>query len=141
MTKKPRKITRDTPVAELEALRLLWQRGPATVRDVREELERKGRLLAHTTVLTLLERLEKKGHVECNRDGPANIYRPTVSREQVTTDRLVALVEQLGEGQAAPLVLRLVEMHELSSEDIRQLRQLLSKLEVENKKRKKRKKR
>ncbi len=46
-----------------------------------------------------------------------------------------------GEGQAAPLVLRLVEMHELSSEDIRQLRQLLSKLEVENKKRKKRKKR
>ena len=141
MTKKDRKITRDIPVAELEVLRLLWQLGDGTVRDVREELKRKGRQLAHTTVLTLLERLEKKGYVECNRDGPANIYNPTISREQVTTDRLVALVEQLGEGQAAPLVLRLVEMHELSSEDIRQLRQLLSKLEVENKKRKKRKKR
>lgn len=141
MTKKPRKIARDIPVAELEVLRLLWQLGDGTVRDVREELKRKGRQLAHTTVLTLFERLEKKGYVECNRDGPANLYHPTISREQVTTDRLMALVDQLGEGQAAPLVLRLVEMHELSSEDIRQLRQLLSKLEVENKKRKKRKKR
>lgn len=141
MGKKDRKIARDIPVAELEVLSVLWRLDRGTVRDVREELHRRGRRLAHTTVLTLFERLERKGYVECDRDGPANIYRPTISREQVTTDRLAALVDQLGEGRVAPLVLRLVEMHDLSPEDIHELRQLLSRLEAENRKRKKRRKR
>ena len=141
MARQGKKIRRDIPVAELEVLRVLWQLDRGTVRDVREELTRKGRRLAHTTILTLFERLEKKGYVECDRSGAANLYRPTVSRDEVTTDRLTSLVDQLGDGRAAPLVLRLVEMHELSPEDIRQLREVLSRLEGESRTRRKRKKR
>ena len=127
-------LSRDIPETELEVLNALWRLGGGSVREVREELRGKGRHLAHTTVLTLLGRLERRGHVECNRDGAANVYRPLISREEVTADRLRALVAQLGEGKATPLILQLVQSHELSREDIRQLRKLLGELEAETRK-------
>ena len=123
---------RDIATAELEVLRALWRSGSGTVRDVLEELHREGRRLAYTTVLTLLGRLERKGHVtRGKKDGLAHVYRPRIARERVTADRLGTLVAQLGEGEAAPLILQLVQAHKLSATDIRQLRELLDRLEAE----------
>ena len=120
---------RDIPAAELDVLSALWRVGSGTVREVLEELRQEGRQLAYTTVLTLLGRLERKGYVTRSRkDSPAHVYRPRISRERVTADRLGTLV-RLAEGQAAPLVLQLVQAHRLSAHDIRQLRELLDKLE------------
>ena len=121
---------RDIPAAELDVLSTLWRLGSGTVRDVLDELRQGGRHLAYTTVLTLLARLERKGYVGRSRkDSPAHVYRPRISRERVTADRLGTLV-RLAEGQAAPLVLQLVQAHQLSTDDIRQLRELLDKLEA-----------
>ena len=55
--------------AELGVLKALWERGPATVRDLRAHLEAQGRRWAYTTVQTLLQRLEAKGCVSCERGG------------------------------------------------------------------------
>jgi predicted transcriptional regulator len=124
--------SREIPAAEMDVLRVLWRLGSGTVREVMDELGRRGRRLAYTTVLTLLGRLERKACVARNKkEGLADVYRPRISRERVTADRLGALVEQLGDGQALPLVLQLVQTHKLSTDDIRHLRRLLVRLEEE----------
>jgi BlaI family transcriptional regulator, penicillinase repressor len=123
---------REIPAAEMDVLRTLWKLKTGTVREVMEELAARHRRLAYTTVLTLLTRLERKGCVvRVNKEGLADVYRPKISRQRVTADRLGALVEQLGDGQALPLVLQLVQTHKLSADDIKHLRRLLLRLEEE----------
>ena len=125
-------VSREIPAAEMDVLRALWRLQSGTVREAMDELRRRGRRLAYTTVLTLLGRLERKGCVvRTKKEGLADVYRPRITRERVTADRLGALVEQLADGQALPLVLQLVQAHKLSSDDIRHLRQLLARLEEE----------
>ncbi len=126
-----KKSGRDIPAAELEVMGILWRRGRGTVRDVLEDLRKQGRRLAYTTVLTLLGRLEKRGYVQKKSDRQAHLWRPRISKERVTADRVGSLVENLGGGQALPLILRLVESQKLSGDDIRQLRELLTQLEEE----------
>ena len=126
---------RDIPSAELEVLGALWRLGSGTVREVREALRRTGRRLAYTTVLTLLGRLERRGYVHSTKATLAHVYRPRITRERVTADRLGALVKQMGPGQAPSLILKLVEAQHLSAEDIRELRDLLTELEGEARKR------
>lgn len=88
-TKTAREIP---PRLELECLRALWRLGPASVHDVRAELEPK-RPLAYTTVMTLLERLERKG-VACRRkQGRAFIYEAAVDRETLRREAVRELLE------------------------------------------------
>jgi len=116
--------------AEMDVLGALWRLGSGTVRDVLEDLERQARRLAYTTVLTLLGRLERKGYVARNKtDALAHVYRPRISRDRVLAARLGTMVKQLGDGEAAPLIMQLVQAHKLSPDDIRQLRGVLAELE------------
>ncbi len=112
---------------ELRVLRVLWEQGPGTVRQVNGKL----RHWAYTTVQTLLTRLEKKGYVACDRSGFAHVFRARVSRDQLMRRRLGELVQQLSDGVATPAVLALVEDHRFSSEEIEQFRRLLDQLEAD----------
>lgn len=70
----------------------LWTNGRATVAEVRQALENRGRKLAYTTVLTVMDRLARKGVVERRKDGRAGVYIPRVSRDEMrkrALDRLV----------------------------------------------------
>ena len=69
------------PPLELECLRILWQLGSGSVRDVREELL-KTRPLAYTTVMTVMDRLATRGAVERQKKGRAFHYVPRLDREQ-----------------------------------------------------------
>ncbi len=75
---------------ELEALKVLWERGEATVRDVCDAINQRGGdcALAYTTVLSLLQVMEQKGLVSHRRDGKAYVYAPRI--EQVKTYRELA---------------------------------------------------
>jgi BlaI family penicillinase repressor len=112
---------------EFEVLKVLWEHGPGTVREVHDRLSR----WAYTTVQTLLIRLEKKGYVACDRSGFAHVFRPLVSRDKLIRRRLSDLAEQLSDGAATPLVLALVEDHRFSADEIARFRQLLDRLEAE----------
>lgn len=82
----------------------LWKRGPATVRDVVDDLER-SRDLAYTTVMTVMVRLQGKGLLERERSGKTYVYRPVRTRREhevrVSRDLARGLVSQFGDAALA----------------------------------------
>jgi BlaI family transcriptional regulator, penicillinase repressor len=116
--------------AELQVLRALWDGGPATVREVLNHLHAHGRLVAYTTVLTFLSRLEQKGFVKSDKSGLAYVYRATVTRHQVTRSRLKTVLDQLFDGEAAPLVLQLMKTEKFSPDEIAELQKLIDQLDA-----------
>lgn len=122
----------DLGAAELEVLNVLWDSGPATVRQVMRRLHDGGRRVAYTTVLTFLTRLEQKGFVRSNKSEIAYVYRAAVTRERVRKSRLSELVEGLYDGAAGPLVLQLVRTGKLQREEIAELHRLIEELDTES---------
>jgi predicted transcriptional regulator len=114
---------------ELDLLKVLWEHGPGTVRDINRRARRQGRRWAYTTVLTMLQRLEAKGYVTSDKSGLAHVFEAAVSRECLLRQRLSDLADQLCEGTATPLVLALVEGQRFTPEEIERFRQLLDQLE------------
>ena len=70
------------PELELEVMKVLWRRDAATVADVQEELKAE-RPLAYTTVMTVLDRLARKGAADRDKQGRGYLYRPAVSEQEV----------------------------------------------------------
>lgn len=114
--------------AELDVLKVLWQHGPSTVRDVNERLETQNRSWAYNTVLTLLSRLRDKGYVRSEKQGMAHVFEPIVSREKLLQQRLADLTDRVCDGTASPLLHALVEGHRFSPDEIKHFRQLLDEL-------------
>jgi len=114
--------------AELEVLKVLWNRGGMTVRDVAAALRKQRRRLAYNTVLTLLSRLREKGYVDADRRETAHLFRAVVTRDGLLGSSLAALADRVCDGTASPLLLALVKDQRLSQEEIAELRQLLDSL-------------
>ncbi len=123
----------DLGTAELEVLKTLWDEGPCTVRQVLNHLHEQGRQVAYTTVLTFLSRLEQKQFVKSDKSDQAYVYRPLVSRQKVTTSRLRAVIEQLYDGAAAPMVLQLMRDENFSRDEIAALQNLIDQLDSKRK--------
>jgi predicted transcriptional regulator len=113
--------------AEREVLKVLWDYGPGTVRKINEVLKRRGRRWAYTTVATLLQRLGVKRYVTGDPSAVAHVYRAVITREELLERRLKDTAEELCDGQAAPLILALVQSSRLSADELGRLRQLLDK--------------
>ena len=84
--------------AEFDVLKVLWDSGPGTVREVMTELHERGRRVAYTTVQTLLSRLEQKGFVTSNKSELAFVFRAKLTKEKVRRSRLQWLVRHLYDG-------------------------------------------
>jgi predicted transcriptional regulator len=115
---------------EFEVLRVLWEHGPGTVRQIDGVLRAGGRSWAYTTVLTLLQRLEAKGYVDRETEGIAHVYRAAVSRETLLSTRLRELADRFTGGAATPLVQALVAGHRFTPDEIEQFRELLDRIEA-----------
>ena len=96
----PREIP---PPLELECLRALWELGPAQVKDVRGIVCRR-RQLAYTTIMTILERLARKGVVGRHKVGRSFVYEPLVGRDHLQKLAVGQLVETLFEGSVEKLL-------------------------------------
>ena len=119
---------------ELDLLKMLWEHGPGTVREINAWSRRQGRRWAYTTVLTMLQRLEAKGFVSSDKSGMAHVFRPMVTRDKLLRRRLKDLANELCGGIATPLMLALVEQQRFTPAEISQFRQLLDQLENKKKK-------
>ena len=122
------------PISETEqaVLKVLWDLGRGTVREVLDALNGLGHSWAYTTVQTLLTRLMAKGYVAADRTGPAHVYRAAVSRGELLQQRLTDLADTYCEGTTSPLMLALVEGGELTPVEIARFREMLDKLEAES---------
>jgi BlaI family transcriptional regulator, penicillinase repressor len=111
--------------AELEILRALWHRGPSTVRDVLEAMERK-EPAGYTTVLKLLQIMTEKGLVTRDASARTHVYR-AVASEATTQRRLVSdLVDRAFGGSALALVLHALSTTPASQTELEQIRHLLN---------------
>jgi predicted transcriptional regulator len=96
------KVANVNRLGELERaiMEVLWDtREPLTVRKVSESLPQRN--LAHTTVMTVLDRLAKKGFARRNRDGRAWRYRPAATRESYVAELMLTALDQTGDRSAA----------------------------------------
>lgn len=105
---------------QFTVLKVLWDRGPSTVREVRDGLPG-GDRLPYTTVLGLLQTMEKAGLVAHDRAGQAHRYRPTLSRRDATGRLLRDFLGRFFRGSASELVLGLVDADQLSPDDLRDI--------------------
>jgi predicted transcriptional regulator len=102
---------------ELEIMKVVWSRGHATVRDVYEALLAE-RTIAYTTVMTMMNVLEKKGHLRKKAEGRSFLYRPTRPQRQVVGSMVRDFVQRVFGGSAAPLLAHLVEEERLTPEEL-----------------------
>jgi BlaI family transcriptional regulator, penicillinase repressor len=105
---------------ELEIMKVVWDLGDATVRDVYEQL-RLRRQVAYTTVMTMMRILERKGHLRVSRGNRAYLYRPARPRQRVLADMVREFVDRVFGGSAEPLVQHLIRDRHLSEQDLSEI--------------------
>ena len=120
MAGEPRKPTD----AELGILRVLWARGPSTVREVAEAM---GRAESYTTVLKLLQIMTEKGLVGRDVRQRTHVYEAAYSEDETQKQIVGELLDRVFDGSAAKLVLQALEARTASPEEIEEIRTLLAK--------------
>jgi predicted transcriptional regulator len=114
---------RDLRLTPLEAVIMdcVWDLSQATVRQVQEQLN-PTRPMAYNTVLTMMGILREKGFLRSRREGRADLYEPTVTREQVGRRSLRELCDRFFAGSARGMVSELLDSQRLSVDEIRAIR-------------------
>lgn len=107
--------------AEQRVMRVLWEKGEASVREVTEALE-KTYPVAYNTVLTILRILTDKDYVIPRQDGRAFIYKPAVSRAEARSRALRKMVSTFFEGSPKELAQHLIRTQKLSAKELKALK-------------------
>jgi BlaI family transcriptional regulator, penicillinase repressor len=131
MMLEPMKTPRPTD-AELAILRVLWERGPSTVRQVHDILTRE-RPTAYTTALKLLQIMTDKGLVRRDEADRTHVYHPKLSEEQTQRQLIRDLVDRAFGGSASKLVLQALSVKRASAEELVEIQRLLDSRKVQDK--------
>ena len=112
---------------ELEILKVLWDEAPLLVREVRARLEERGnRKLAHSSVITMLNIMHRKGFLKRRKEGKSFRFWPA-QHKQRTVGRMTAdLMSKLFNGSPAALVLNLLEHSEVDAEELAEIRKVVA---------------
>ncbi len=124
MRQTPQKPT----ASELEILRVLWLRGPSTVREVHDALSEK-KSLGYTTVLKLLQIMTTKGTVRRNETQRAHVYEACLPAEQTKRQIAGDMLQRVFEGSASQLMMHALAGGKASPDEIHELRRLLDEYE------------
>jgi BlaI family transcriptional regulator, penicillinase repressor len=123
------KLSPQKPTAsELEILRVLWTRGPSTVREVHDSLK-ETKTLGYTTVLKLLQIMTAKGIVRRNETERAHVYQAGVPAAQTKRQLAGDMLQRVFEGSASDLMMHALAGKRTSREEIEELRRLLDEYE------------
>lgn len=110
---------------ELQVLSVLWDRGESTVREVLQELP-DGKARAYTTVLTILQLMEKKGLVGHTRQGLTYVYRAAVDRERVVAPVVRSLLQNVFGGDPSAVVQSLLDCGGVDPEQLKEIRRIIN---------------
>jgi BlaI family transcriptional regulator, penicillinase repressor len=109
---------------ELEIMKVVWDKGSGTVRDVYEALLER-RKIAYTTVMTMLNILEDKGHLKKAQGEKAYVYRPAKPKQQVIRGMVREFLDRVFNGSAEPLVAHLIEDRKLTRAELDELSRMV----------------
>jgi len=123
MTRSPKPTA-----SELEILRVLWSRGPSTVREVHDTLSEK-KAQGYTTVLKLLQIMTSKGLVRRNEMQRAHVYEACLPAEQTKRQLAGDMLQRVFEGSASQLIMHALAGNKASPEEIEEIRRLLDEYE------------
>ncbi len=116
---------------EMEVARVLWEIGPASVREIHEAVL-KDRECDFATVQTYLRRMESKGYATSKLEGRVRIYAAKARPRTVIRETVDDLVERLFGGETMPLVRHLIEERGIGAADIAELRKLVDSLDPDD---------
>ena len=111
---------------ELQIMKIVWQLGTATVREVYEEFL-KSRKIAYTTVMSMMGILEQKGRLRKTQRDRAYVYSPTESKGEVVGSMVHEFVKRVFDGSAKPLLVHLAENKKISQKELDEISGLLKK--------------
>ncbi len=111
---------------ELQIMKIVWQLGTATVREVYEEFL-KSRKIAYTTVMSMMGILEQKGRLRKTQRDRAYVYSPTESKGEVVGNMVHEFVKRVFDGSAKPLLVHLAENKKISQKELDEISGLLKK--------------
>lgn len=111
---------------ELEALKVLWRRGRATVREIYGELKPRDGELAYTTALSLLQTMEQKGLVGHEPAGKAYAYYAKVRRDSVVRKLAGSFLDQVFDGAVSEYVARALQSRRPSLEELEELETMIA---------------
>jgi predicted transcriptional regulator len=109
---------------ELEIMKIVWQQGSATVRNVYETLLEQ-RKIAYTTVMTMMKIMEKKKYLEKHSRGRAYVYQASRPKKQMIREMVSEFVNRVFNGSAEPLLAHLIEDRHLSDKELRKVAKMI----------------
>jgi BlaI family penicillinase repressor len=108
---------------ELDIMSVLWERGEATVTEVRDDVDPN---LAYTSISSMIRTLEMKGYVSHRRgDGKTHVYFPVIGPEKAGESALGRVLDKIYGGSPIKLLAHLVDQHRLSEKELARMRELL----------------
>jgi BlaI family penicillinase repressor len=117
---------------ELEALKVLWDRGESSVRDVCDALNERGASLAYTTVLSLLQVMEQKGLVTHRSEGKAYVYTPLIERGRTFRDLAAGFLDRVFDGAVDEYLVHALESRKLKPAELDELEAMIAKARAKN---------
>ncbi|HKF41369.1 MAG TPA: BlaI/MecI/CopY family transcriptional regulator [Candidatus Acidoferrum sp.] len=119
-------MTTPKPTAsELEILQVLWERGPATVREVHDALAAK-KPIGYTSVLKLMQIMTAKGTLRRNEEQRAHVYEAVQPAEKTKRQLAMDVLERVFDGSASDLMMHALAGQKASKEEIEEMRRMLS---------------
>ena len=131
----PRSSSEHPTALELEMLKVLWQDHPLTARQIRQSLARNDRVLAHTSVITTLQKMVDKGQLQQlpPLEGKALRFAPLVAESDISRRMLGDLVDRVFNGSAEAVMLSLFDVSDLDEDALKRLRRTFNRKLKENK--------
>lgn len=118
--------------SELEILNILWDKGPSTVRDVHEVLE-KNKDAGYTTTLKLMQIMYEKKLLKRDTSNKSHVYTAAISQEKTQGQIVKRMIDSVFNGSASQLVMQALGSHKASSEELEEIKKYLEEMEKKNK--------
>ena len=112
---------------ELEILKILWEESLLPVREVRARLETQAdRTLAHSSVITVLNIMHRKGYLKRRKDGNLFLFWAKVKKRDIENGMTGDLVSRVFDGSASAMMLNLLEIADIDADEMSEIRQLIN---------------
>jgi BlaI family penicillinase repressor len=114
--------------SELEILNILWEKGPSTVREVHEVLE-KNKEAGYTTTLKLMQIMHEKNLLNRDESNKSHVYTANVSQEKTQGQLVKRMIDNVFNGSASQLVMQALGNHKPNSEELNEIKKYLEEME------------